>query len=249
MSSTVERDISRGDSSLGMASIVSVTLAIGLGLLAALALFPDRTTELVSSLSGSSPKAYWYLSRASAFVALGLLWMSMILGLLITDKLAQSWPGAPAAFALHEFVSLLGLAFVLFHALILLGDRYIDYQLAQILLPFGSVNYHPVWVGLGQIGLYAWAIITATFYIRRQIGSRAWKFIHYASFFNFIVAVLHGLASGTDTTAPWAQALYWILGGSVLFLTVVRVIAGLMQPSVKARALSLNVPEQTRNQT
>jgi len=33
---------------------------------------------------GRRPKAYWYLSRGSAFAALGLLWLSMMLGLLIT---------------------------------------------------------------------------------------------------------------------------------------------------------------------
>ena len=40
----------------------------------------------------------------------------MALGLGITNKMARLWPGAPAAFALHEYVSLLGLAFAVFHA-------------------------------------------------------------------------------------------------------------------------------------
>ncbi|HEX8990869.1 MAG TPA: hypothetical protein VF784_04255, partial [Anaerolineales bacterium] len=180
---------------------------------------------------GTAPKAYWYLSRASAFVALGLLWVSMMLGLLITDRVAKSWPGAARASSLHEFVSLLGLVFAAFHALILLGDRYINYKPAQILMPFGSINYHPIWVGLGQLGFYTWAIISATFYIRQLIGSRAWKFIHYASFFNFVIAIMHGLASGTDSTVAWAQVVYWVLGGTVLFLTVARVIGSLMQLS------------------
>jgi predicted ferric reductase len=109
-----------------------------------------------------------------------------------------------------------------------MGDRYINYTLAQILLPFGSVNYHPFWVGVGQIGLYTWAIISATFYIRKGIGPKAWKIIHYASFFNFLIAIIHGLASGTDTTLPWAQGIYWFLGGSFLFLTVYRIVSSLL---------------------
>src|SRR5512146_764778 len=175
-------------SALGVAALASIVAGVLLGLIAAFVLFPDQGASMAASFIGSNPKGYWYLSRASAFAALGLLWLSMMLGLLITDKMAKSWPGAPVAFALHEFVSLLGLAFGLFHALILLGDRYINYTLAQILMPFGSVNYHPVWVGLGQIGFYTWAIISASFYVRQRLGSKAWKFIHYASFFNFIVA-------------------------------------------------------------
>ena len=240
------RDTTPHRSSFGIASAISIFLGVSLGLLAASLLLPDRGLQLAGTLMGNSPKAYWYLSRGSAFVALGLLWISMMLGLLITDKMARSWPGAPTAFAIHEFVSLLGLAFAMFHALILLGDRYINYQLAQILMPFGSVNYHPVWVGVGQIGFYVWAIISATFYVRRWIGSKAWKFIHYVSFFNFVIAVLHGIASGTDTTATWAQAVYWALGGSVLFLTVYRVVAGLVQPKPAPRPVMPATPQQTR---
>ena len=224
-----------GRSSLGMIALVSVLLGASLGLAGALVLTPDWAVHLADSLTGASPKGYWFLSRASAFVALGLLWASMMLGLLITDKMARSWPGAPVAFALHEFVSLLGLAFAMFHALILLGDHYINYKLAQILMPFGSVNYHPVWVGLGQIGFYVWAIVAGSFYVRQLIGSKAWKYIHYASFFNFVIALLHGMASGTDTPLTWVQVYYWALGGSVLFLTVVRVIAGLMPPKAPVR--------------
>ena len=233
-------------SAYGIASLLSVFLAVALGLLAASLILPDQGLPLATSLAGAAPKAYWYMSRGSAFVALGLLWLSMMLGLLITDKMARSWPGAPTAFALHEFVSLLGLAFAMFHALILLGDRYINYRLAQILMPFGSVNYHPIWVGVGQIGFYAWAVISATFYVRQWIGSKAWKFIHYASFFNFVIAMLHGLASGTDTTMPWAQAIYWILGGSILFLTVFRVVAGLLPVKSQARPVAPPAAQQTR---
>jgi predicted ferric reductase len=221
-------------SSLTLVSIMSILAAVAIGSLVAILLLPSWTPNLVKSLIGESPKAYWYLSRGAAFVALGLLWISMMLGLLITNKIARSWPGAPAAFALHEYVSLLGLAFALFHALILLGDHYINYRLVQILMPFGSVNYHPIWVGLGQIGLYVWAIISVSFYIRRGIGPKTWKLIHYASFFNFLIAVIHGLASGTDTSLPWAEGIYWFLGGSFLFLTVYRIVVTLVPQKTSA---------------
>jgi hypothetical protein len=49
----------------------------------------------------------------------------------------------------------LALAFALFHAPILLGDRYIQAPLAQVLLPFAYTGYMAVWGSPGQIGLYA----------------------------------------------------------------------------------------------
>lgn len=234
MSSEPRGNVSEPKSALGIGSLVSLLFAVSLGALGALIVLPDWAPALSKTLIGTDPKAYWYLSRGSAFVALGLLWISMMLGLLITDKMAKSWPGAPAAFAVHEYVSLLGLVFGAFHALILLGDHYINYQVAQILVPFGSVNYHPVWVGVGQIGFYVWAIISATFYVRQLIGPKAWRLIHFASFFNFAVAIIHGLGAGTDHATIWAQAIYWSMGATTFFLTVYRVAASLASPERRA---------------
>ncbi|HEY9152215.1 MAG TPA: hypothetical protein VIN60_04960, partial [Anaerolineales bacterium] len=211
-------------SSLSLMSILSLFFAMALGIFGAVIFAPNWIPNFAQTMVGTDPKAYWYLSRGSAFAALGLLWLSMMLGLLITNKVSRYWPGAAAAFAIHEYVSLLGLAFATFHALILMGDHYINYQLAQVLMPFGSVNYHPFWVGVGQIGFYVWAVVTFTFYIRQMIGPKTWRAIHYLSFLMFLMAILHGVMSGTDASTSWAQTIYWSLGGSFLFLAMLRMV-------------------------
>src|SRR5512141_1494812 len=99
-------------------------LGAAAGALMAAVVLPTWMPGLVSSLLGPEPKAYWYLSRASALVAYGLVWVSVALGLMVTNRLARIWPGGPAAADVHEFASLLGLAVGLFHALVLLGDKY-----------------------------------------------------------------------------------------------------------------------------
>lgn len=249
MSANQTNEADYNESSLNTASLIGFLLAVGVGTLGALVLLPNWVPNLAQSLVGPDPKAYWYLSRGAAFVSLGLLWISMVLGLLITNKIARSWPGAPAAFALHEYVSLLGLAFAIFHALILMGDHYINFKLAEILVPFGTVNYHPIWVGLGQIGLYIWAILSASFYVRQFIGPKAWRFIHYASFFTFLTALFHGLASGSDTSLPWAHTVYWSLGGSLIFLVLYRIISGLFpekRPAPPPRPVASQNNVQTR---
>jgi predicted ferric reductase len=145
-------------------------------------------------------------------------------GLGITNKLARLWPGAPAAFDLHQHLSLLGLAFALFHAVVLLGDRYMSYDLAQLLVPFGSTGYRQVWVGLGQIGFYLLVVVGLSFYFRKRIGNRWWRAIHFASFAVFALALVHGVMSGTDSGTIWAAGIYWLSAGSLLFLTVYRVL-------------------------
>lgn len=209
-------------------SLVVLFLAMAIGTLLAVTLLPTWLPNLTASLTGSDPKAYWYLSRGSAFVSMTLLWASMAFGLTITNKMARLWPGAPTAFAIHEFVSLLGLAFAMFHGLVLMGDHFINFTLAQVLVPFASTGFKPFWVGLGQVGLYVWAIVTFSFYIRGQIGQKTWRVIHYASFLSYVGALVHGLTSGTDISTLWAQWYYWISGGSLLFLLMYRVIASLI---------------------
>ena len=161
-------------------------------------------------------------------IAMLLLWFSMAFGLTITNKLSRLWPGGPAATALHEFSSLLGIVFAIFHAFILLGDHYIKFEAVQILIPFATQSYKPIWVGVGQISLYLWIIITASFYIRRRIGHRLWRTIHYASFVTFLIALLHSLASGSDSGADWVQWSYWLMSGSLLYLFIYRILYSLI---------------------
>ncbi len=216
------------ESSINIQFFISVMLAMIVGLLAATLLLPKWLPNMATSLTGSDPKAYWYLSRGTAFVSLSILWISMALGIGITNKMARLWPGAPAAFAIHEYVSLLGLAFALFHALVLLGDHYINFTIAQIFMPFATTGYRPFWVGIGQLGFYVWLIVALSFYVRAAIGQKTWRFIHYLSFAMYLMGLLHGLFSGTDSTTTWAQWYYWISGGSLLFLLVYRIIAAVM---------------------
>lgn len=217
------------ESSVNIQTFLLFLVAMIFGLLVAVILLPVWLPNMAFSLSGDTPKAYWYLSRATAFASLSLLWLSMALGLSITNKMARLWPGAPAAFAIHEYVSLLGLAFALFHALVILGDHYINFTLLQLIVPFSTVGYRPLWVGLGQIGFYIWGIVALSFYIRSSIGQKTWRVLHFASFAMFLLGLFHGLFSGTDTATLWAQRFYWLSGGSLVFLFIYRIINSLME--------------------
>lgn len=196
--------------------------ALALALLAGLPLlFPAMAT----TIAGTSPQAYWYISRACAFVAFGLFWLSMMAGLGITTRLARFWPSVPGSFELHRFTALLGLGFAAAHALVLLGDQYIGYTLGQILIPFTSSNYLPLWVGFGQVALYMLGIVSFSFYVKDRLGTRAWRLIHMLSFALFVLTIAHGLGSGTDSGTLAAQILYWGSGLSVLGLSIYRIVA------------------------
>jgi predicted ferric reductase len=218
-------------------SLITLLLASAAGAIAALILLPAALPGLSQSLLGPEPKAFWYLARSSAWVAYGLLWLSMVLGLMITTKAARLWPGGPAAYDIHQFVSLLAMAVAMFHGLILTGDRYIGFSLVQVFIPFSNPAYRPFWVGLGQIGFYSLAIVGLSFYVRRKLTPRVWRLIHYLSFLSFLFVLIHGIASGTDSAQPWAVLLYWFTGGSVLFLTMYRIALAVPEPAPAPAAI------------
>jgi predicted ferric reductase len=96
---------------------------------------------------------------------------------------------------LHQHASLLGLGFALFHGLILLGDRFANYSLLQIVAPFAVTGYRPLWVGIGQLGFYAMALVALSFNVRKSLGTRAWRTIHYSAVVYALIA--HGVMSGS----------------------------------------------------
>jgi len=237
------------ESSVNIEFLLMILIAMILGLLAATLLLPTWLPNLAASLTGTDPKVFWYLSRATAFVSLTILWLSMALGLGITNKMARLWPGAPATFAIHEYASLLGLAFAAFHALILLGDHYINFTVAQILMPFSTINYRPAWTGIGQLAFYLWLIVALSFYMRAKIGQKTWRSIHYLSFVLYLMGLAHGLLAGTDTAANWAHWYYWISAGSLIFMLIYRIVNTITERLTKPAARRVAPPAKPASVT
>ena len=206
---------------MSMLSVVAIFAATLCGAFAAVLILPTLAQLLV----GPGVNVAWDLTRVSGIVAYVLMWLSVVFGLIITNRMARLWPGGPAAFDLHQFTSLLGLAFSLFHAVVLLGDSYIKYSLLQIVLPFASLNYQPLWVGLGQIAFYILIPVTLSFYVRRSVGPEFWRLIHFGSFIAFAFITLHSLIAGSDATNLGMLGLYAMTGASVFFLTIYRMLS------------------------
>jgi predicted ferric reductase len=174
-------------------------------------------------LSGES-SAYWYMSRGAGFIGYLLLWAATAWGLIVSTKVAKGVIAAPFATSLHEFLSLGALAFSGFHALVLLGDGYIDFGLVDIIYPFAA-SYRPGWVGLGQLGFYLAAALTLSFYVRKNIGHKTWRSLHYLTFLTYALVLAHSLTTGTDVGAPLAQAMYFATGATLVFLIYYRLLA------------------------
>jgi predicted ferric reductase len=191
---------------------------------------------LKDAMLGPSPTAYFQLSRSSGIAAYGLLWLSMMFGLLITNRLAKVWPGGPEAFELHRHASLLSLGFTLFHVLVLLGDPHIHGRVGPLVTPFG-VGYRTGWVAVGQVCLYLLVPVALSFYVRKWLGKRTWRMLHFLTFALFIMAMAHSVMSGPDTSEPWAQWFYWSTSLATAAALAYRlVVASRAKSGAKARA-------------
>ncbi len=166
-----------------------------------------------------SVQLWWYITRASGIIAYLLLWFSMVLGLGVTSKFFDHLLDRVFTYDFHQFISLLSIAFMLLHVIVLLFDRYLPYSIWQVLVPFIS-PYRPFWVGVGVIAFYFTLLVTVTFYLRKRIGMRAFRLIHILSLLGYVGATLHGLYAGTDSPLTSVQLLYEGTGLVVIFLTV-----------------------------
>ena len=67
-------------------------------------------------------------------------------------------------------------------------------------------------------------LVVLSFPLRKRIGMKAWRRLHWATYAIFGLATLHGLAAGTDTPTPWAFSLYVGAVGAVCFATAWRAL-------------------------
>ena len=229
-----ENELDQIKPSISLGAFILLILATIGGAAAAILVLPAWIPGMSASITGEQPKVFWYLSRSSAIIAYFLLWASMVLGVSVTNKAAAIWPGLPTAIDLHQYFTILGLVFALFHGIILIGDGYLLLTPAQIFTPFGITNYRPVYVGIGQTAFYIWILITATFYIRKKLSTRAWRFIHYFSYLTFAIALIHGIGAGTDTAFNWSRLIYALTALILFFLTVYRILNARAQKARKA---------------
>jgi methionine sulfoxide reductase heme-binding subunit len=189
----------------------------------------------VTVLAASGPSPLWYLSRGTGAVALLLLTVSVVLGILDQRRWRPAhWPRFVLD-ALHRNVSLLVLALLAVHIASSVIDSFAPIRLVDAIVPFVSA-YRPVWLGLGALAFDLLLAVVITSVLRRYLGHRAWRIVHWLAYVSWPVAVVHGLTTGTDAKAAWLLALTAICAVAVLIATWARVIAANPEPTGRRTA-------------
>jgi methionine sulfoxide reductase heme-binding subunit len=171
-------------------------------------------------LATSSP-ALWYATRGTGAAALLLLTASVVLGVVHADRRRPPGGGRLLVESVHRTISLLVVAVLAVHVATSVLDSFAPIRLVDAVVPFGSA-YRPIWVGLGAVALDLLLALTITSLLRRRLGFRAWRAVHWLAYACWPVAVAHGLGSGSDARATWMLALTLGCVAAVLVATATR---------------------------
>jgi sulfoxide reductase heme-binding subunit YedZ len=146
--------------------------------------------------------ALWFATRGSGAVSLVLLTSVLVLGIATTTRQQwMAWPRFVHA-RLHQNLSLLTLVFLAVHITTAVVDPYAHLGWRDAVVPFQS-GYRPLWLGLGGIAMEGLVALAVSGAIRRRIGYRRWRLMHWIAYACWPVALMHGLGTGSDVRAGW----------------------------------------------
>ena len=136
-------------------------------------------------------------SRATGVVAMVLLTAVVVLGILASRR--GRVPGVPrfTALNLHQFLSLTAVVFLAAHILTAVAIPFAHVKVVAAVVPFVS-SYQPVWLGLGAVSLDLTVALVVTSLLRRQIGRRAWRAVHWLAYVCWPTALAHSIGTSRD---------------------------------------------------
>ena len=169
-------------------------------------------------------QTWWYLARATGFVTWALVAASVVTGLLLSSRLTTGRPAPGWTLDLHRFLGGTAVIFAALHVAGLVGDTYVHFGPADLLVPFAS-GWKPGAVALGVIALYLLIAIEGTSLLMRRLPRKLWRSIHLTSYVLFWVSTFHLQLAGTDARNGFARWSVNLVIIAVVFLTLVRMLS------------------------
>ena len=188
----------------------------------------------------SGPTPMWYLARGSGLVSLVLLTATVVLGIVTTARWSnERWPRFSLNFV-HRNVSLLAVVFIGVHVATIVIDGFAPVGWKDAVIPFVS-PYRALWLGLGTLALDLMIAVIVTSLLRRRVGARTWRAVHWLSYPLWAFAVVHGLGTGTDTQSAVLLAANALCVAAVIGAVWWRAFFPDARPAARGVALSASV--------
>jgi predicted ferric reductase len=169
----------------------------------------DQATQQQSSSAGSLMP--WYTSRAAGIASYLLMFIIIFMGEGMTSGFAYQFASPVRIWLTHKYLGIsLGITIII-HMLSLLMDKFIGFNIGDILIPFYS-SYQPFLLNLGIFAFYILIIVLISSIFIRLEKPYLWRKIHYFVYPMFLLALIHGLFLGSDSKLPAIQIMYGATG-------------------------------------
>ncbi len=188
---------------------------------------------------------FWLLARASGLTAYVLLTGSVLAGLVVKSRPFGRAVKTASATDVHRFLALLGLGMLVLHGVALTLDKTVHMSLAALVVP--GLSHVPARLGRlrrarrGARRPDRRVVLAAPAHRRSRTGAGFTGLTYLV----FLMGTVHGLKAGTDSSQPWAFALYVSAVGAVTFATAWRVLTRPSRP-VTARTGGTHVQDRDR---
>lgn len=169
--------------------------------------------------------ALWVIGRGTGVAAVVLLTASVLLGTITRG--GRPLPGLPrfAVQLVHRDVSLASTVLVVVHVATLLLDTEAELRLLDTVVPFAG-SYRWSWLGLGTLAVDLLVVLVVTALLRRVIGPRVFRAVHWAAYAMWPLALAHAVGTGTDGTSVWflviAGVCFAAVAGAVVWRCTAR---------------------------
>jgi uncharacterized membrane protein len=164
----------------------------------------------------------WLVARAAGIVAFVLLTVSTWLGLAMSTRILGT-RRQKSLLGWHRTLVWTALSMLVLHGSAILLDPVLKFGLPAVLVPFAS-PWHPGAVAMGVVAGWLSLMLAASFRMRKWIGQRGWRRLHYASFAAFGLALLHALYAGTDFAGIKGTVIAAFALAPVLWLVFLRIL-------------------------
>jgi sulfoxide reductase heme-binding subunit YedZ len=148
----------------------------------------------------------WEWTRASGLTSFFLLFLSIFTGVLHSSPSTTRQLKASLYF-FHQYTGWMGFLVIIFHAVILMYDQYVSYHWYEIMVPFMS-DEHRILTGIGTLAFYGVFLILLSSDMMKKVGRSLWKKIHLFSLPAYLLAMVHGLFIGTESTPSFILFIY-----------------------------------------
>jgi sulfoxide reductase heme-binding subunit YedZ len=188
----------------------------------------------VSALLGGS-QALWFVSRASGLAVLAAFSAAVVAG--VAGRLGPGGRLRLAAGELHRTLALFSVAFLGLHVATAIMDPFVRIGWAAAVLPLAS-PYRALAIGLGALAVDLGAAVLVTSLVRRRLGYRAWRAVHWLAYLAWPAAFGHAITAGTDLRIWWAALVLWGCAAAVGTAVIARLLAWLRGPGLPERGVS-----------